>query len=184
MESLSIAQAKNMAVSYRLAVPGDALCISVLAMQVFLDTYATDGVRPDLAREVLSVYNMGDFQQRLADPTVCIVLAEQRGHLVGFAEIRTQSQLPTSSLLQGTELVRLYIQRHWQRCGIGQTLLARTETLMREANQSLLWLTAWSGNESAHAFYIHQGFEVVGHTEYRIEGQAYDNRIYQKWISP
>ena len=31
----------------------DALCVSVLATQVFLETYAGGGIRPDLAREVL-----------------------------------------------------------------------------------------------------------------------------------
>ncbi len=35
----------------RTGVPDDALCIGVLATQVFLDTYATSGIRPDLAYE-------------------------------------------------------------------------------------------------------------------------------------
>jgi hypothetical protein len=30
----------------------DALCLSTLATQVFLDTYATQGIRPAIAREV------------------------------------------------------------------------------------------------------------------------------------
>ena len=34
----------------RAARPDDALCLSVLAMQVFLHTYATDGIRPQIAR--------------------------------------------------------------------------------------------------------------------------------------
>jgi diamine N-acetyltransferase len=36
----------------RVAGPADAPRIGVLATQVFLDTYATDGIRPSLAREV------------------------------------------------------------------------------------------------------------------------------------
>jgi len=31
--------------SIRVGTPEDALCIGVLGMQVFLDTYATDGIR-------------------------------------------------------------------------------------------------------------------------------------------
>ena len=42
-------------VEYRNGTPDDALCISVLAMQVFLDTYAIDGLRNDIAREALAV---------------------------------------------------------------------------------------------------------------------------------
>ena len=40
-------------VALRMAGPADALCIGVLATQVFLDTSAMDGIRPSLAREVL-----------------------------------------------------------------------------------------------------------------------------------
>ena len=39
--------------SLRIATEADALCIGVLAMQVFLETYATEGIRPSIAREVL-----------------------------------------------------------------------------------------------------------------------------------
>ena len=43
----------------------DALCISGLATQVFLDTYATDGMRSDLAEEALSVYAPEQFRHCL-----------------------------------------------------------------------------------------------------------------------
>jgi diamine N-acetyltransferase len=45
----------------RAATPEDALCLSVLAMQVVLDTYATQGIRPALAREVLAGYSQAVF---------------------------------------------------------------------------------------------------------------------------
>lgn len=48
----------------RAAQPGDALCLSVLAMHVFLDTCATQGVRPALAREARACY-FGDALRQL-----------------------------------------------------------------------------------------------------------------------
>lgn len=36
-------------INIRDACLGDALCIGVLGMQVFLDTYATEGIRRSLA---------------------------------------------------------------------------------------------------------------------------------------
>ena len=51
----------------RQAVPADALCLSVLAMQVFLDTYATEGIRTALAREVLREYSQEKFLAAMAD---------------------------------------------------------------------------------------------------------------------
>ena len=59
------------------AVPEDALCLSVLAMQVFLDTYATDGIRPELAREVLTTYSQAAFGEAIAHERSCILVAER-----------------------------------------------------------------------------------------------------------
>lgn len=44
---------------YRQAFADDALCLLVRASQVFLDTYATNGVNLDLANEVMSVLSKG-----------------------------------------------------------------------------------------------------------------------------
>lgn len=41
-------------ISIRFASPSDSLCLHVLATQVFLETYATSGIREALAREVTS----------------------------------------------------------------------------------------------------------------------------------
>ena len=40
----------------RAARAADAPCLGVLATQVFLDTYATGGIRPAVAREVLAAF--------------------------------------------------------------------------------------------------------------------------------
>ena len=63
-------------ITYRRATPDDALCIGVLATQVFLDTYAPHGIRPDLAREALACYAPEVVATHLADPDVHFVLAE------------------------------------------------------------------------------------------------------------
>ena len=40
-------------IALRPATPADAPTLSALAIQVFLDTYAPEGIRPAVAREVL-----------------------------------------------------------------------------------------------------------------------------------
>jgi hypothetical protein len=54
----------------------DALCLSVLAMQVFLDTYATEGIRAEIAREVVSSYSEASFNKALQDEGTYIEVAE------------------------------------------------------------------------------------------------------------
>jgi hypothetical protein len=45
-----------------------------------------------------------------------------------------------------------------------------------------LWLTAWTGNAGARAFYLAQGYADLGATSHAFEGQAYENRIYGKLL--
>jgi hypothetical protein len=61
-------------VTFRIAVDADALCIGVLASQVFLDSYATDGIRPSLAREVLEHLSTNAVSALLSNPTLGLSL--------------------------------------------------------------------------------------------------------------
>jgi diamine N-acetyltransferase len=166
-------------VTYRAAVPEDALCIGVLAMQVFLDTYAIEGIRPDLAREALAGYSPDAFAARLADRHVSFVLAESPGHLVGFAEVHRGSPCPADPKA-AVELVRLYVQQPFQRQGIGVALLRHAEAQAAAGGARALWLSAWCGNDRALAFYPAVGYKDVGGAEHLIEGRAYPNRLFLK----
>ena len=161
----------------------DALCISVLAMQVFLDTYATSGLRGDLAREALSVYSPDAFATRLAQPVTYFLLAEKSGYLLGFAEVAFERPPPSPTVTGGAELIRLYVQRPFKRMRVGGALLKQSEILAVTQSAPCLWLTAWSGNAAALSFYAASGFSDVGATTYVIEGNAYENRIFVKTLA-
>lgn len=167
------------AVTYRPGQPADALCVGVLATHVFLDTYAPQGMRPDLAREALSVYSREAFAARLADPALRFVLTECEGHLVAFAEIALVSpcKVPDPA---NVEIVRLYVHPRFHRQGIGQTLCSHAEGIAAARGAAGVWLTAWSGNARALAFYRAIGYEDIGAASYAIEGQHYDNRVLRK----
>ena len=74
-------------IAFRLAVAADALCLGVLSTQVFLDTYATQGIRAAVAREVLALHSVAAYDALLADPGVTLLVAECAGHLVGFSQV-------------------------------------------------------------------------------------------------
>jgi GNAT superfamily N-acetyltransferase len=164
---------------YRRGVPGDELCVSVLAMQVFLDTYATHGIRPDLAREALSVYGLDGFALRLRDPDVHIIVTETNGCVIAFIDLSLRSACPAPGI-EGLEVLRLYVQAPFQRQGIGRALLKFAEQHARERGDRHVWLTAWVGNTGAIAFYPAAGYADVGATQYVIEGEAYENRVFAK----
>ena len=162
----------------RPARPDDALCLGVLAAQVF--TYATGGIRPALAREVLARCSTDAFAALLADAASGLLVAERDGHLVGFAEVghgAVQDLLPRRA---GAELRRLYVQTPFIGIGVGRRLLHGAEELAAARGAQALWLTVWTGNARALAFYPREGYAAIGTTAYVFEGESHENRLFAK----
>jgi diamine N-acetyltransferase len=169
-------------VRLRLAEPGDAVAIAALSVQVFLDTYAAEGVRPDLAREAFFQYSENAFRGRLAEPTRKFVLAESGPGLVGFGEVLCDVRESPVPGLRGSELVRLYVQPQAQGRQVGSVLLKEVESIALAAGASHLWLSAWEHNARALAFYARKGYAEAGSTTYTFEDRDYGNKLLAKAI--
>ena len=161
----------------RAATTADACALSALGIQVFLDTYATEGVRPDLAREAFATCGPRAVRLRLRDAHRQTLVATRGEALLGFAEWVTAARAAPDAAVTGAELARLYVQRACHGTGIGRALLQAAEQLASEAGHPHLWLTAWEGNTHALGFYAHTGYLPVGRTMHVIEGRAYGNVV-------
>jgi GNAT superfamily N-acetyltransferase len=169
-------------VSYRAATLEDALCASVLGMQVFLDTYCKEGIRSSVAREALDHFSVDAFSELLSSPSTEILVAERDGHLVAFAQLTLGSQNELVPWEPAVELRRLYVQEPFTAKGIGQALLRRAEELAASHGARALWLTAWVGNPRALAFYARQGYKELGADVYVYENEEYETRVFVKEV--
>ena len=163
----------NRPITIRSANPDDAPCVSGLAVAVWLDTYAPDGLRPDLAREAFALHGLDATRRRLASGDTTCLLAERAGHLVGFTELRRDSPCPVPGTPSMVELAHLYVHTPLHRSGIGATLLLEAERAAGEPP----WLAVWTRNRTAAAFYRAHGYAEVGRTEHRVDGAAHANRM-------
>ncbi len=166
----------------RAAQPADALCLSVLGMQVFLDTYATEGIRPAVAREVLATFSVAAFEQALSAPDTHIEVAEANGHLVGFAQISFGARHALAPPGLPAELLRLYVQEPFTGAQLGTRLLRRAEQLAAQRGCTVLWLTPWAYNHRALVFYARRGYTDHGLTEFVFEGESHPNRVVARAI--
>lgn len=162
------------------AIPEDAVCIGVLGMQVFLDTYATEGIRRSIADEVLQAFAPQTIAQLIAQPGISLVVAQVNGHLVGFAQIKLNARHSMIDAADAAELQRLYIQERFTGCGLGYQLLQAAEQHAARGGAELLWATVWVGNERALGFYPRRGYEVLGSPTYTFQGETHGNRLFGK----
>lgn len=171
-------------VTYRTAELSDALCIGVLGTQVFLDTYAPEGTRPALAREVQQNLSMPAIQAQMESPWTAFILAERAGHLIGFAQLTHGARHPLVRSARSTELNRLYVHERFTSRGIGGALLRSAEELAGAYGAAAIWLTAWVENERAVRYYPRRGYADVGASTYTFEGDSYENRVFAKELVP
>ena len=151
-------------------------------MQVFLDTYATEGIRPEIAREVLSSYSQEEFAAAIADSQSRVCVAERAGNLIGFAQVTLGAVHDLAPAGQQAELLRLYVQEPFTGKKVGTMLLAQAEQLALEGGASVLWLTPWVHNHRALAFYLRREYEDFGLTYFVFEGESHENRVHAKHL--
>ncbi len=163
--------------SIRTGTADDALCIAALATQTFLDTYANDGVRADLAREVFALCSASAFEAHLREPQTEFLLAVRGPHLLGFAQLHLAQRPAGATAHAGCEIVRLYVQPNQKRRGIGRALMDAAHRRSRAQGAAATWLTAWAENHRARAFYAAIGYRDVGALPYVWEDQTYENRL-------
>jgi diamine N-acetyltransferase len=168
----------------RPATAGDALCLGVLAMQVFLDTYATEGIRPAIAREVLGSYAPAVYTQLLQAPAVFILVAERQGHLLGFAQVAMGSSHPLVAPDAPAELDRLYVQERFTGAGLGRALLHAAEQEAERRGARRMWLTPWVHNARARHFYAREGYADLGATWFEFEAERHENRVLMRPLAP
>jgi GNAT superfamily N-acetyltransferase len=170
-------------IAYRPAVPDDALCLAVLATQVYLDTYAPEGIRPAIARDVLAHCSVAAYERLLAEPDVAVLAAERDGHLVGFAMLHHGAGHALAADAAATELRRLYVQEPFTGRGVGRALLREAELAAAAHGATTLWLNAWVGNARALQFYARCGYEDRGATLYTsVDGEAFPNRLFARGL--
>jgi ribosomal protein S18 acetylase RimI-like enzyme len=164
----------------RKAEASDASVLTVLILQVWLDTYVKQGISQTIADYVLSQLTTARTASYLAQTNTHILLAESNGHLVGYCQTSNGKRHAQVSAEHQAELDHLYIHPAFFGRGIARQLLTEAEAHLREQGVQQVWLTTWVGNDRARHFYPLAGYADIGQTIFRMESEDIANRIFCK----
>lgn len=167
----------------RPATGDDALCISVLAAQVFVATYATLGIGEAIARHVTEELSVSAIAASIASSDYRFIVAEIANGLVGFVQLKLRAENSAVSSHNAVQVVRLYVLERFASRGVGTNLLTKAEALAAAQGAQHAWLTAWVGNTRALAFYPRRGYTELGPTTYVFQGENIENRLFVKALT-
>lgn len=163
------------------ATQTDTKNLAALAVQVWLNTYAVEGIRQTFSNYIWEELTPTRFADKLKDPTREIYKVEVDMHLIGFAEINYNS---VSAIDPGltVEIDKLYIQERF--CGkhIGRQLLDHVVSILKSKAIDHMWLSVYELNERAISFYKKYGFEYAGDIFFELEEDRHRNLVMKKTI--
>ncbi|QUM89377.1 GNAT family N-acetyltransferase [Moritella sp. 36] len=155
----------------RKATQSDCINLAVLSLQVWLHTYATQGIRTKLSHYALSTFTEQYFNNMLDDSTCNIWVYTKDEHLVGFIVVDLASTFGCA--MNGYEVKTLYVSEHFHGQGIGRKLLDK----IKVQHGYPFWLSTWVKNESALRFYRHLDFTTIGELNFDIDGELHENHV-------
>lgn len=170
-------------VTLRLATPRDAVRLSALSTEVWLDTYVTDGLRPSLTQEVERLFSLQAQIDTLGKVGTAILVAEQNNLIIGYAQLKYDARHARVPSHASVELEHLYVQKSLTQQGVGKLLLSRAEAMASSYGADTLWLTAWVRNTRALEFYTCRGYDDLGATLYCFDNEEHENRVFAKQVS-
>ena len=148
----------------RRATPDHAVALAALARRTFEETFGPANDPAHMAAHLATSY--GEAQQRaeILDPEMVTLLFEQDGVLGGYAQLRRHPPPPEIPGRSPIQLERLYVDSAHHGRGVGQRLMQAVHAAAREMGGDTIWLTVWTENPRAIAFYRKCGFDTVGST--------------------
>jgi len=147
----------------RIARAADAAALSELAESTFRDAFGAQNTREDMDLHCQRSYRPEVQAAEIGDASLETFVAEDRGRLVGYAQVARRSQPACVPEPSAVELRRLYVRREHHGKGLAQELMEAVRTSAIATGSRLLWLGVWERNPRAIAFYRRCGFVEVGH---------------------
>jgi diamine N-acetyltransferase len=167
---------------YRKAQSADALKLSILYKQVYIQTYGTEGVSDEFANFVTRQFAAERLEHIILNHPENIMVADYKNNLLGVAEIEFAKKCPVNNII-APELNKLYIMERFCGQGIGHELLKAAEKTILSKGEKEMWLWVLESNDRAIAFYEKQGYQHIGNASFQMEVNQYDNKVMLKQLS-
>ena len=149
-------------VCVRNAITGDAETLSAFAAAVF-----PLGGRPgadslDLAHYIAAELTPKCFLTWMENPNAIMFVAEMEDQICGYVLVLRSSRHPQIENAAPAELRKLYVAPAHHGSGIADELMRQALASLERDRRTAIWLSVFSENPRAIAFYKKWGFRIVG----------------------
>jgi ribosomal protein S18 acetylase RimI-like enzyme len=164
-------------ITYRDATPEDSAALADLHRRSFVETFA-HLYRPEDLGSFLDRLSEEGFRAELLDGRHQVRFAEADGVPVAFVKLGPIT-LPVEPARPALEFRQLYVLKGWQGAGVAQALSEWAIGQARSRGAEALYLSVFTENHRAKAFYRRYGFTYVGPYKFMVGEQADEDEIWK-----
>lgn len=163
----------------RRASPADAAVLAPFAARCFEQAFGAQNDPEDLAAHLAKSFGVAQQTQELQHPDYVTLLALTAGdEPAGYAQLRRQPAPPCVTAARPAELRRFYVDGRWHGSGVAGQLMQATLAAAHETlGAASLWLSVWTENPRAVAFYARHGFAIAGSADFWVGSDRQSDHI-------
>ena len=165
----------------RIAREEDSSDIAALSIQVWLATYAKQGIRAVISNYVLTEFTQEKILQKLKSNNEICFVAFHDEYLIGFVSLNMAAECPITSQVR-PEIDKLYIQENFTAQGVGSKMLDSAIEYCRTNGHEQLWLMVNHENVRAQKFYQKHGFCEIGVKDFKLDDERHKDHVMSKSI--
>ncbi len=155
--------------------------MAALSVEVWMTTYAQDGVNKLYAEYALSTFTPKAFTDWFENPNQKIFVAETDVGVVGYLRLDGNATLPSH---KGAVFIiqTLYVKESFTGKGLGQKLMKEAIRYCAQQGGRSLQLHVLYSNKRAIAFYENVKFGVIGETYFELGEERHLNYVMERLI--
>ena len=170
-------------ISIQPAYIDDALLLSQIAPKVHLESHGHSAKAEHHEYYISRKLSPEAFSIELSSPENIYHLIYVDEQPAGYSKIILN--VPHPEIAEGpvTKLERLYLLKEFYGMNAGKALYDHNVKIACENHQLGMWLNVWMENHRAIAFYVKQGFTIIGRADFEVSPtHTNPNHVmYVKW---
>lgn len=162
---------------FRSATIDETENLVILKQQVWVSTYAIEGIRKEFSDYLLDTFTLENEIAIMENQQKFTLIAEYKGHLIGCVEVDLNPNKSIPQIESLPEISVLYVLERFCGKGIGKLLLHEVIAKLKNLNYKGVWLSVYHRNQRGINFYNQNGFKDIGKLFFEMSGNRYENRI-------
>jgi len=156
--------------------------LSDLARRTFIESHGSSAKSEDVDSYVAKNYNSEILRKEIQDSNNIFHIVYYDSHAAGYSKIVFNCPYTDSKTKNIAKLERIYLLKEFYSSGIGLELFEFNVSLIKENDQTGIWLYVWKDNHRAINFYKKNGFIIIGSHDFKIS-EDHSNPNHQMLLS-